>query len=128
MNVFNMKIIVSGLIITTFISSCAQYDEPSAAMKKAWTVMCIVEAKPGKEEELKQQLMNVIEPSRKESTCLEYHLHEDINNSARFVLYEKWESKEAHQQQFQKPYILAFASKLDGLLEKPYEAFFLEEL
>lgn len=128
MNSFNMKIIVSGLIIANFIISYAQSDEGNTLMNKALTVCCIVEAKAGKEDVLKQELMNVMQPSRNESACIEYHLHQDINNPCRFILYEKWQSKEAHEQQFQKPYIIALASKLGDLLAKPFEAFFLEEL
>lgn len=86
----------------------------------AYTVICIVEAKPGKETELKKLLTDVIEPSRKEKTCLDYRLHQDLNNAAQFVLYETWESKSAHEEQFKKPYIIELGSKLGDLLAKPY--------
>ncbi len=97
-------------------------------MLKPYTVIAILEAKPGKESELKQELMKVIEPSRAERTCLEYRMHQDINNPAKFFFYENWHNKDAHQQQFQKSYITALVEKLDGLLAKPYEAIFAEEI
>ena len=97
-------------------------------MTSAYTVVAIIEGQPGKESELKQLLMDVIEPSRAEGTCLEYRLHQDLNNPAQFIFYENWMSKEAHQQQFQKPYIIALAQKLDGLLAKPYQVIFAEEI
>lgn len=97
-------------------------------MNKPYTVTVIIEAKPGKEEELKQELLHVVEPSRNESTCFEYRLHQDLNNPAQFLLYENWESKEAHQKQFQKPYITQLGAKLESLIAKPYQVVFAQEL
>lgn len=96
--------------------------------KTAYIVLAILEAKPGKEEELKQLLISVIPPSRSEETCLEYYLHQDINNPFQFFLYEKWANKEAHEAQFSKPYIIALAEKIGDLLAKPYNVIFGEEL
>jgi quinol monooxygenase YgiN len=97
-------------------------------MTKAYTVIAFLEAKPGKESELKQRLEDVVEPSRAENTCLEYRLHQDLNNPAQFVIYENWKSKEAHQEQFQKSYITALIKKLEELLAKPYQAIFAHEV
>jgi len=92
------------------------------------TVMIVLEAKPEKNIELKQALIDVIKPSRTEKGCLEYRLHQDVNNINQFILYENWESKEAHQEQFQKPYIINLANQMDGLLAKPYQVFFAHEI
>jgi quinol monooxygenase YgiN len=97
-------------------------------MVKPYTVIVTLEAKPSKESELKQLLTNVIEPSRNESACLAYRLHQDLSNPAKFVLYENWENKEAHQKQFQKPYIIALGEKIGELLASPYQAIFAEEI
>lgn len=97
-------------------------------MKSAYTVVAIVEAKPGKEDILKQALMSVVEPSRAEKTCINYHLHQDLDNPAQFFLYENWISKEAHQEQFSKRYIIELIDQLNGLLAKPYQAIFAKEL
>ncbi len=97
-------------------------------MSKTYTVVVVIEAKTGKESELKHALTKIIAPSRKELTCLEYRLHQDLNNPAQFVLYENWESKEAHQKQFEKPYITAFAESIENVLAKPYQVVFAEEI
>lgn len=97
-------------------------------MTKPFTVMVVLEAKPGKEVEMKNALLELVEPSRHEKTCLEYRLHQDVNNSGKFFLYENWESAAAHQAHFLKPYILDFADKLGDWLAKPYEAILAEEL
>jgi quinol monooxygenase YgiN len=97
-------------------------------MTKAHTVIVILEAKSGKEATLKQALINVIKPSRAEKTCLDYRLHQDHNNPAQFILYENWKNKEAHQEQFNKPYIIELINQITDLLAKPYQAYFAEEL
>lgn len=97
-------------------------------MSKPHTVVVVLEAKQGKENELAAALKAVIQPSRSESTCLEYRLHKSIENPNQFVLYENWESKEKHQKQFTKPYIVELGEKLNDLLAKPYQAIFAEEV
>lgn len=97
-------------------------------MNKSHTVVVIIEAKVGKEAKLKQALLKVIKPSRAEKACLEYHIHQDNSNPAIFILYEIWESQAAHQAQFTKPYIVAFMQEVEGLLAKPYQAFFAKEI
>ena len=92
------------------------------------TVIVILEAKPGKENELAQALKKVVEPSRAEDICVEYRLHQNSDNPAQFVLYEQWISRERHQEQFTKPYIIELGQKLEELLAKPYQAVFATEI
>lgn len=92
------------------------------------TVVVILESKQGKEELLKNALIKVAEKSRCEDSCLEYRFYQDDGNPLRFALHEKWKSKELHQLQFSKPYILDFAKETEGLLEKPFEAVFGKEV
>lgn len=94
----------------------------------AHTVMVILESRGGKEEDLKKALTKVAELSRREDSCIEYRLYQDKNNPAQFGLYEKWKSKELHQEQFSKQYIVDFAKQAEFLLEKPYQAVFCEEI
>lgn len=96
-------------------------------MVKEYTVIASVEAKPEKIAELKQALLLVVGPSKKESTSLEYRLFQDRTNPARFVFYEVWVSKEGHEQQFTKPYIQDLFGQLDSLLAKPAEVLAVEE-
>ena len=97
-------------------------------MSKPHTVIVVLEAKQGKEKELASALEAVVHPSRSERTCLEYRLHRSLENPAQFVLYENWESKDKHQEQFTKPYIVELGEKLTDLLAKPYQAIFAEEV
>lgn len=97
-------------------------------MSTPHTVIVILEAKTGKETELASALKAVVEPSRAEDRCLHYKLHQGLDNPAHFVLYEQWVSKDKHQEQFNKPYIIELAKKLEALLAKPYQAIFAREL
>jgi quinol monooxygenase YgiN len=92
------------------------------------TVVVILESKPGKEETLKAALQQAAFPSAQEGTNIDYRLHQNPDNPAQFVLYENWVSKEKHQEQFDKPYIKELGEKLDDLLAKPFQAFFVKEL
>ena len=97
-------------------------------MSKSHTIIAILEAKKGKEQELKQALIEVIAPSRNESTCLEFRLHQAKNNPQQFVIYENWQSQEEHAKQFEKPYIINFVKKTEALLAKPFEVIYAEEI
>ena len=92
------------------------------------TVVCVLTAKPDKQEDLKKALMNVVTPSRDESTCLEYRLHQDINDPCKFLLFENWTSKADHEKQFEKSYILDLVGVCEQTLAKPYEAHLLSEI
>lgn len=96
-------------------------------MARGYTVIASLEAKPEKIRELKQALLQVVGPSKKEPTSLEYRMFQDRTNTARFVFYEVWVSKEGHEQQFGKPYIQDLFGQLDGLLAKPAEVLSVEE-
>lgn len=93
-----------------------------------YTVMAIVKAKKGKELELENELKKVVEPSRNEKTCLEYKLHKDLNNPEKFILYENWTSKEDHQLQFQKPYIIELLKVFNDLIAEAPQFFFAQEI
>lgn len=92
------------------------------------TVVCILEARPGQEEKLKNALQKVVTPSRSESTCLEYRLHQCKDNPAKFILYENWTSAADHEKQFEKPYILNLIKQCENILNGPYDVFFAKEL
>lgn len=86
------------------------------------TVMVLLEAKLGEEETLKAELLRVASLSRLEPSCISYDIYQDGANPAKFGLFERWKSRELHQQQFSKPYIAEFAERAQALLASPYAA------
>jgi len=57
------------------------------------TVMALLRAKPGKEEAVKQGLLALLEPTRKEPGCINYDLHQSADTPGMFMFYENWKSK-----------------------------------
>jgi len=54
-----------------------------------------LKAKAGKEDELRQDLSVLVEPSRREDGNIRYDLFEDQDEPDRFVFVENWASPEA---------------------------------
>lgn len=91
---------------------------------KPYTVLAILQAKPGKETELETVLTDLVEPSRREDTCVNYDLHRSVDTPGLFMFYENWLSKEAHAQHSETPHYKAAFRKLETLLLKPAEVSF----
>ncbi len=57
------------------------------------TVVATFRARPGKETELKQALIGLVAPTRKEAGCINYDLHASPEDPAKFLFHENWTSK-----------------------------------
>ena len=55
----------------------------------ALTIIAQIEANKGKEAFIKEELLKLIEPTKKEAGCLEYRLQEDNENPEKFIFVEK---------------------------------------
>lgn len=51
-------------------------------------VVALIVAKPGAEEKLRGVLEGIVEPTRREAGALQYDLHRDLKEPARFVFVE----------------------------------------
>jgi quinol monooxygenase YgiN len=71
-------------------------------------VVAISVAKPGYEEQLREVLEGIVEPSRKDQGALQYDLHRDVQEPRRFVFVERWESREALAAHAQAAHIIAY--------------------
>ncbi len=80
-------------------------------------VIATSKAKSGKTDELKAELLKLIEPSRKDRGCIKYDLHQDVNDPAIFVFYENWESAELLSEHLAQPHLVAFKEKAGELLD-----------
>ncbi|MBT2760305.1 putative quinol monooxygenase [Paenibacillus sp. ISL-20] len=54
------------------------------------TICAILKAIPGHENHLREELLKLIEPSRAEKGCMEYKLHQSLEEKGTFVFYESW--------------------------------------
>ncbi|NGZ76399.1 putative quinol monooxygenase [Saccharibacillus alkalitolerans] len=84
---------------------------------EAITVTAVLKAKPGREHELRGELIKVIGPTRAEPGCLEYVLNESIEDSLTFVFYERWENADAVQAHLESDHYKAYRLAIEDLVE-----------
>ncbi len=89
--------------------------------KEKLTVVAKFKAKPGMEQKVKEELLALVEPTRTEPGCLNYDLHQALDDQGLFVFYENWLSKQDLDKHLQMPYMQAFLEKVDQLLAHPLE-------
>jgi quinol monooxygenase YgiN len=82
-------------------------------------ITCIAQfiAKKEKTEQLKQSLMALIEPTRKESGCVSYGLHYNSENPNMFTMIEKFKDKEAFEYHGEQLYLENFKNIVGDLIE-----------
>ncbi|WP_348622298.1 putative quinol monooxygenase [Paenibacillus polymyxa] len=51
---------------------------------------------PGQEEQLCNELLKLIEPSRAEKGCIQYKFHKSLEEKGTFVFYETWADEKCH--------------------------------
>lgn len=95
---------------------------------KQVTIIARITAKPGKEDQLKNVLLSLIEPTRSEAGCINYNFHQDCDNAAVFMFYENWTSKQALDEHLQTPHLQGLIAKADELFAEPLEVKFYEML
>jgi quinol monooxygenase YgiN len=85
------------------------------------TVIATIKAKEGRADEVQDELLKLIEPTRAETGCINYDLHRMNDDPNCFLFYENWISKEDLDQHLATPHIADFLSKADDLLAEPVE-------
>ena len=85
------------------------------------TVFALLEAKPGMEETVKQELLALVGPTRTEEGCNNYDLHQSVDHKEQFRFYENWTSKEHLERHLQSAHVRRFIAKADQLLSEPPE-------
>ena len=58
------------------------------------TVIAHMKALPGKEQELRAALEDLVDPTLAEDGCVNYDLHQGVDDPSWFFFYENWESGE----------------------------------
>lgn len=61
---------------------------------------------------VKQEALKLIEPTRKESGCIEYQLFENKDDSNNIIFVETWESEELLQAHLQSEHLQAFIKSI----------------
>ena len=80
------------------------------------TVVAKVVAKPDAVEEVRAELLQLIEPTRQEPGCIEYRLHQDNSDPAVFVFYETWESATTLEQHTKTDHYIHYVGAVASLI------------
>jgi quinol monooxygenase YgiN len=86
---------------------------------KSLTVIAQIKAKPGKESSVRQELLSLVAPSRKDAGCLNYDLHQALDNPVLYLFHENWTSKAHLDQHLQKPDLQAVLARVSQLVAEP---------
>lgn len=86
--------------------------------KDAIILAVVLKAKPGEEQAVKEALLSMVEPTRKEAGCLCYNLHESKSDKGQFMFYEQWASQAALDAHAKSPHMKALGDKLKDRTEK----------
>jgi quinol monooxygenase YgiN len=88
-------------------------------MAQLLTVIAEMQAKPGKEDDLRRAVLALIEPTRQEDGCVQYDLHVHTSDPARFVFYENWTSEVHLDRHAASAHIQEFRTVIADLLTAP---------
>lgn len=80
------------------------------------TVVAIIHAKPGQIEQVKSELQKLVPITRGETGCIQYDLHQDNTDPARFLFFELWESRDLWQAHMQTPHLAAYRKATEGAI------------
>ena len=81
------------------------------------TVVAKVVAKKESVESVKNELLKLIAPTRKEDGCIDYRLHQDNDDPAVFIFYENWESEACLARHMDSTHFKNYVSSVDGIIE-----------
>lgn len=78
-----------------------------------------VTAKPAHVDAVRAALQRLVEPSRAEAGCLQYDLHEDLEQPGRFVFFERWTDAAALAAHARAPHSVAHGPAVRDLVVAP---------
>lgn len=86
-------------------------------------------AKPEKEENLKKHLLEMVESVRKnEPACLQYTLHQGLEDKTRFFFYERYTDANAIETHKNTPHFKKLIQNTESLIAEPVRVELLKEV
>jgi quinol monooxygenase YgiN len=80
------------------------------------------DAKPGQRERLRTEVLTIVEPTRAEPGCIEFHLFEEKNASGTLFIHSRWKDDAAIDTHLQLPHMKRFRAVLDDLVTNEVRA------
>jgi quinol monooxygenase YgiN len=91
---------------------------PTEENRDLLTVVAFMRAADGKTEELRAALEALIEPTSKDEGCVNYDLHQGVEDPRFFTFYENWLSGAHLDAHLAAPHLVDFANKMGDLLDE----------
>lgn len=82
------------------------------------TVVAKIVAKKGSVENVRNELLKLVTPTRKEHGCIEYNLHQDNDDPAVFVFYETWESLACLEKHMNTGHFTEYVAAVSNMIEE----------
>ena len=86
-------------------------------MSDAVTVVALIRAQAGQEEQLGAALQALVEPTHREDGCINYDLHRDLDDPGLFIFHENWESRGHLERHLQSDHIQHFFGLAGALVD-----------
>jgi quinol monooxygenase YgiN len=83
------------------------------------TVIAHITAKPGQENRVRRELLELVAKTRPENGCINYDLHQSHENRTEFVMYENWETFADLDAHAKSAHLQAFGKIAGEVLERP---------
>ncbi|CAM4024498.1 putative quinol monooxygenase [Flavobacterium sinopsychrotolerans] len=78
----------------------------------------ILKSKPESVDTLKSLLLDLVQKSTKEAACLQYDLHQSMEESTIFIFHEVWENEAGLKIHNEQSYLISFFEKVKPLLQE----------
>lgn len=85
------------------------------------TVIVRIQAKPGMKTRVKEELLNLLGPTRSEKGCINYDMHQAADDDSLFLFHENWTSEEDLKRHLEAPHIKHWLKEAETLLAEPME-------
>ncbi|MGI0495172.1 putative quinol monooxygenase [Alkalinema pantanalense CENA528] len=79
-------------------------------------VVAHVIAKPDQIDALKSLTLSILEPTRQEAGCIQYEVHQNLQDPTDLTFIEEWQSEAALEAHLQTPHLQAAMAQLDGIV------------
>lgn len=80
------------------------------------TLIVPINAKRGKEDEVRKRIIDLAKKTRKEKGNINYILNEAVDKPGKFVIYENWKNQKALDFHMEQEYLQAFLTDSKKLL------------
>jgi quinol monooxygenase YgiN len=80
--------------------------------KDAVILTAQIKAKEAEVGNVREALLSLVEPTRKEEGCIHYILHQDTKDQTKFMFYEVWKNEAAFKEHGQTPHLKGLGAKL----------------